>query len=192
MSGSFKARGAFNSALSLSGEAAAHGLVTASGGNFGAAIAYVGQQLELKAHVVVMEQSTETVQRRIRDFGANLEVACFHWDESWAHAEGIANKTGATLLHPFASPEVIGGQGTIGLEILQDLPDVDTVFVAIGGGGLIGGIAAAIKLQRPHVRIVGVETVGCPTLTNALAAGKPVVFPRSTPKYRSSAHARQR
>lgn len=176
VSGSFKARGAFNSALSLSQEAAASGLVTASGGNFGAAIAYVGQQLNLPAHVVVMEQSTDTVRNRISDFGAHLEVAGYHWDQSWDHAQVIAAQTGATLMHPFATPEVIGGQGTIGLEILEDFSDVETVFVAIGGGGMIGGIATAIKLLRPDVRIVGVETAGCPTLTKALEAGGPVVL----------------
>ena len=176
VSGSFKARGAFNSALSLNQEAAKRGLATASGGNFGAAIAYVGQQLGLHAHVVAMEQSTQTVRDRITSFGATLDVAGFHWDQSWEHANALAKTHGYTLLHPFATPDVIAGQGTIGLEILEDMPDVGTVFVAIGGGGLIGGTAAAIKLQNPDIRVVGVETVGCPTLTAALAAGEPVTF----------------
>ena len=176
VSGSFKARGAFNSALSLNVEAAQNGLVTASGGNFGAAIAYVGQQLDLQTHIVVMEQSTQTAQDRITSFGAELDIIGFHWDQSWDHACSLAKTHGYTLLHPFATPDVIAGQGTIGLEILDDMPDIGTVFVAIGGGGMIGGIAAAIKLQKPDVRVVGVETVGCPTLTAAVEAGKPVTF----------------
>ncbi|MCR9135118.1 MAG: pyridoxal-phosphate dependent enzyme [Alphaproteobacteria bacterium] len=178
VSGSFKARGAFNSALSLDHAAAKRGLTTASGGNFGAAIAHVGQQLGLPAHVVVMEQSTQTVRDRIEGFGAVLDVTGFHWDESWDHASRLAEERGLTLLHPFATPEVIAGQGTIGLEIMEDLADVGTVFVAIGGGGLIGGIAAAIKLQNRHVRVIGVETVGCPTLHAAVKAGRPVKLDR--------------
>jgi threonine dehydratase len=141
-----------------------------------AAIAYAGRELAIPANIVVMEGSTEIVRNRIRSFGATLLVEGPHWDQSWEAGKRIAAATGATLLHPFASPEVIAGQGTIGLEILEDLPEVDTVIVSIGGGGLIAGIAAAIKQRRPDVRLVGVETSGCPTLHAARAAGHIVKF----------------
>ena len=121
-----------------------------------------------------MEQSTPYARSRIASYGGRLQVMGYHWDESWKHAIRIAGETGATLLHPFATEDVIAGQGTIGLEMLADMPDVDTVVVSIGGGGLISGIAGAIKARGPDVRIVGVEIVGCPTLTAAIAVGRVV------------------
>jgi threonine dehydratase len=171
VSGSFKARGAFNAVLSLPEDVRRNGVVTASGGNFGAAIAYAARELGIPASVVVMTGSTELARRRIASFGAELFVIGEHWDLSWEAGKKIAQERGGALLHPFAQAPVIAGQGTIGLEILEDMPDVDTVIVAIGGGGLIGGISEAIKQRRPDVRIVGVETEACPTLHAARAAG---------------------
>ncbi|MBN8996639.1 MAG: threonine/serine dehydratase [Rhizobiales bacterium] len=171
VSGSFKARGAFNAVLSLPEEVRKRGVVTASGGNFGAAIAFAAERLGLPASVVVMTGSTPLARSRIASFGAELQVIGEHWDLSWEAGRKIAAEKGGALLHPFADPPVIAGQGTIGLEILEDMPDVDTVIVAIGGGGLIGGIAEAIKQRKPSTRIVGVETEACPTLFAARQAG---------------------
>jgi threonine dehydratase len=171
VSGSFKARGAFNSVLSLPEDVRKRGVVTASGGNFGAAIAFAAERLGIPASVVVMTGSTPLARNRIASFGADLQVIGEHWDLSWEAGRKIAEERGGALLHPFADPPVIAGQGTIGLEILEDMPDVDTVIVSIGGGGLIGGIAEAIKQRKPGTRIVGVETEACPTLYAARQAG---------------------
>ncbi len=171
VSGSFKARGAFNAVLSLPDEVRKRGVVTASGGNFGAAVAYVAAELGVPASVVVMTGSTPLARARIASFGADLHVIGAHWDLSWEAGRRMAEERGGALLHPFADPPVIAGQGTIGLEILEDMPDVDTVLVSIGGGGLIGGISEAIKQRNPATRIVGVETTGCPTLYAARQAG---------------------
>ncbi|MEQ9690701.1 MAG: threonine/serine dehydratase [Bauldia litoralis] len=176
VSGSFKARGAFNSVLSIPEEKRANGVVTASGGNFGAAIAYAAERLGIPARVVVMTGSTELARDRIRSFGAELHVIGEHWDLSWEAGKELAAESGGTLLHPFAEDPVIAGQGTIGLEILDDMPDVETVVVSIGGGGLISGIAEAIKQRRPGVRVIGVETTGCPTLYRARETGHIVMI----------------
>lgn len=176
VSGSFKARGAFNSVLSLPEDVRRRGVVTASGGNFGAAIAYAAQQLDIPASVCVMTGSTQLARQRIASFGAELHVVGEHWDLSWEAGRKLAEERGGALLHPFADEATIAGQGTIGLEILDDMPDVETVIVSIGGGGLIGGIAEAIKQRKPGVRIVGVETEGCPTLHAARAAGHIVMI----------------
>jgi threonine dehydratase len=178
VSGSFKARGAFNAVLSLPEKARRHGVVTASGGNFGAAVAYAAAELGIPASVVVMTGSTQLARARIASFGASLHVIGEHWDLSWEAARKMAEDEGGALLHPFADPPVIAGQGTIGLEILADMPDVDTVVVAIGGGGLISGIAEAIKQRKPSTRIVGVETEGCPTLFGARQAGQIIKIER--------------
>lgn len=171
VSGSFKARGAFNAVLSLPDDVRSRGVVTASGGNFGAAIAYAAQEAGVPANICVMTGSTQLARQRIASFGAALHVVGAYWDLSWEHGKALAAETGGTLLHPFADAPVIAGQGTIGLEILEDMPDVETVVVAIGGGGLIGGIAEAIKQRKPTVRIVGVEAAGCPMMFESRRAG---------------------
>jgi threonine dehydratase len=176
VSGSFKARGAFNSVLSIPEVRRRNGVVTASGGNFGAAVAYAARELGIPAQIVVMTGSTELARNRIRSYDAELAVIGEHWDLSWEAGKEIAGESGATLLHPFADQTVIAGQGTIGLEILEDMPDVETVVVSIGGGGLISGIAEAIKQQKPEARIIGVETEGCPTLYRAREAGHIVMI----------------
>jgi threonine dehydratase len=176
VSGSFKARGAFNGVLSLSEDVRQRGVVTASGGNFGAAIAYAAEQLGVPASICVMTTSTDLARKRIASYGAELHVVGQFWDLSWEAGRKLAEERGGALLHPFADEATIAGQGTIGLEILDDMPDVDTVVVSIGGGGLIAGIAEAIKQRKPGVRVVGVETVGCPTLYEARKAGHPVML----------------
>lgn len=164
VTGSFKARGAFNRVLSLPSELQREGLATASGGNFGAAVAYAGLTLDLPADVFVMNTSTELTRARIQGYGARLTVCGDFWDQSWDAAGQHVAQHGGTLLHPYADRDVVIGQGTTALEILQQWPEVETLVVSIGGGGLIAGIAQAAKLLKPSIRVIGVEAAGCPTL----------------------------
>jgi threonine dehydratase len=168
--GSFKPRGAFNKLLSS--EVPPAGVIAASGGNFGSAVAYAARDIGVPAEIFIPSTSPETKIARVRDYGAQVTIV----DGYYAEAQGALTErqaeTGALLMHPFDQPEVVAGQGTIGIELDQQVPDVDTVLVAIGGGGLIAGIAAWFA-QR--VRVVGVEPVLCATMTAALEAGEPVV-----------------
>jgi threonine dehydratase len=175
-SGSFKARGAFSRLTLLDGRARASGLVTASGGNHGIAVAYAARAAGLPATVVVPTGVHPDKAARIRSYGATLIIEGAVWDEANARARAIAEETGAAYVHPFADPAVAAGQGTIALEVLEDRPDIDTLLVAIGGGGLISGIAAAASALKPGIRIVGVEPTGAPTLHASLAAGEVVTL----------------
>jgi len=168
--GSFKPRGAFNKLLSSDVPEA--GVIAASGGNFGAAVAYAARVTGVPAEIFVPATSPRTKIERIRAQGAALTVVDGYFAEAQAALAGRQAETGALLMHPFDQPEVIAGQGTIGIELDEQVPDLDTVLVAIGGGGLIAGIAAWF---RKRVRVVGVEPIGCATMTAALEAGEPVV-----------------
>ena len=167
---SFKPRGAFNKLLSS--EVPPAGVIAASGGNFGSAVAYAARELGVTAEIFIPSTSPQSKVDRARGYGADVTIVDGYWAEAQAAAELRQAETGALQMHPFDQPEVIAGQGTIGIELDEQVPDVDTVLVAIGGGGLIAGIAA--WFQR-RVRVVGVEPVACATMTAALAAGEPVV-----------------
>ena len=162
--GSFKIRGCYNSVLSLPVAARQRGITTASGGNFGAAVAYAAHDLGIAAEIFVMTTSTDLTRERIRACGIEPRIVGDFWDQCWEAAGRYAAENGATLLHPFADRSVILGQGTVALEILDDLPETDTLVVATGGGGLTAGVAEAAKLINPSLRIIGVEAAGCPTL----------------------------
>lgn len=164
VTGSFKARGAFNRVLNLPEDVRRQGLATASGGNFGAAVAYVGKTLGLPANVFVMNTSTPITRARIESYGAKLTVHGDFWDQSWDAAGANVAETGGALLHPYADRDVVIGQGTTALEIIAEWPAVETLVVSIGGGGLLAGIAQAAKLLKPSIRVIGVEAAGCPTL----------------------------
>ena len=182
VSGSFKARGAFSRLTALAPAARGNGLVTASGGNHGIAIAYAARAAGLSATVVVPTGVHPDKAARIRSYGARLIVEGAVWDEANTRALAIAAETGAAYVHPFADPAVAAGQGTIALEMLADDPDLDTLLVAIGGGGLITGVATAARALKPTIRIVGVEPTGAPTLHASLAAGEVVTLPSVTTK----------
>jgi threonine dehydratase len=171
-SGSFKARGAINAVFGLSADRLRHGIVTASGGNHGLAVAYAGWAAGAPATIFLPRSVAAEKVKQLDDWGARVVIAGDAWDDSNEAALRYAEAEGCAYIHPFADPVVIAGQGTIALEILADAPDLDTLLVAIGGGGLISGIAIAAKSVHPDIRIVGVEPVGAPTLHRSLAAGR--------------------
>ncbi len=168
-SGSFKVRGAFASLLTQS--IPASGVVAASGGNHGAAVAYAAMRLGVPATIFLPGVTSPAKAERVRSYAANLVVAGERYADALAASQRFGEERGALAVHAFDQPQTLLGQGTIGCEIDADLPDIDTVLVAVGGGGLIGGIAAWF---RGRVKVIGVEPEGSPTLWRALAAGKPV------------------
>jgi threonine dehydratase len=180
VTGSFKARGAISKLGTLSESDIAKGLVTASGGNHGLAIAYAGWLTGRPATIFVPENVSPGKAAKIKEWGAELTVTGKVWDESNRAAMAHVARTGATYVHPFADLAIMAGQGTIALELFADDPSIDTLIVAIGGGGLIAGIATAAKALNPHIRIIGVEPVGAPTLHASLAAGRVVELPEIT------------
>jgi threonine dehydratase len=171
-SGSFKARGAFANLLTRPVPDA--GVVAASGGNHGAAVAYAAMKLGVPATIFLPSVTSPAKARRIESYGAKLVVGGERYADALAASEAFVEETGALPVHAFDQPETLLGQGTVGLEIEADLPACDTLLVATGGGGLIGGIAAWFA---GRIRIVAVEPEGAPTLHRALAAGRPVDAP---------------
>jgi threonine dehydratase len=178
MAGSFKARGACNRVFAADAATLARGVVTASGGNHGLGVAYAAGRRGVAATIYLPERAPQSTERRLGEMGAHVERHGRDWDDAWAVAEAHAQKSGALLVHPFEDPEVIAGQGTIGLELLEQLAQLDVVVVAIGGGGLIGGIAFVLKTLAPAVRVVGVEPTGATAMKDSVAAGRLVALPR--------------
>jgi threonine dehydratase len=172
-SGSFKPRGAFNRMLSVPVPPA--GVVTASGGNHGAAVAYAAQALGHKAEVFCPVTTPAAKTDRIEASGAILHRIGAAYDEARIASEAHAARTGALLVHAYDQPEILAGQGTVGLEVWQDAPEATHVLVATGGGGLIGGIAAWYAGRGAEV--ISVEPEGCPALHDALRAGHPLPAP---------------
>lgn len=170
--GSFKARGATNKLLTLPPGTVAKGLVTASGGNHGLGVAYAAWQAGVPARIYLPEHVPPAKEEKLRQWGAELVRQGEAWDDANDAAVAAAARDGLAYVHPFADPAVIAGQGTIGLEILEDAPEIDLLLVSIGGGGLAAGVAAAARAVRPGLRVVGVEPVGAPTLTASLEAGR--------------------
>jgi threonine dehydratase len=168
-SGSFKARGAFANLLTR--PIPACGVVAASGGNHGTAVAYAAMRLGVPATIFLPSVTSPSKVERIKSYAANLVVAGERYADALAASEEFARDSGALAVHAFDQPETLLGQGTVGCEIDADLPHIDTLLVAVGGGGLIGGIAAWF---RGRVKIIAVEPEGSPTLWRALAAGEPV------------------
>jgi threonine dehydratase len=169
--GAFKARGALSALTATPAEQASAGVVAASGGNHGLAVAWAARQLRLRATVFVPETAPATKVHGLRALGADVRLVGTRYAEALEGATEFLSATGGVAVHAYDEPAVVAGQGTIGLELAEQVPDVDTVLVAVGGGGLAGGIATALD---GRARVIGVEPEGCPTWHAARAAGHPV------------------
>lgn len=171
--GSFKPRGVLNKVNSLSSEERAKGLIGVSAGNHAQAVAYVAQIEKIHATLVMPEKAVKSKVDGTRSYGAEV-VLHGGMKDIFPKAEELIEERGLTFIHPFDDWKIMAGQGTVGLEILEDVPDVEAVVVPIGGAGLFSGIASAIKLQKPAVRVYGVEPVGAAALFHSLDAGHPI------------------
>ena len=154
--GSFKVRGAYIKIASLSKEERACGVIASSAGNHAQGVALAAKAFGVPATIVMPAGAPLSKVMATRELGANVVLHGTVYDDAYAKACSLQAETGATFIHPFNDPMVIAGQGTIGLEIMDDLPDVKTIVVPIGGGGLASGVAAAVKMLHPNVRVVGV------------------------------------
>jgi threonine dehydratase len=172
--GSFKARGMTNRMATLDPSARERGAITVSAGNAAQAYAWAAREWGVPMTVVMAVGANPTKVAASRGYGAEVVQEGAHVGEAFAAQERISAERGLVFLHPFDDRDVIAGHGTVGLEIVDDLPEVDVVVVGIGGGGLMSGTAAAVKESRPSVRVYGVEPTGAAAMTEALAAGHPV------------------
>ncbi|HLE39626.1 MAG TPA: pyridoxal-phosphate dependent enzyme [Acidimicrobiia bacterium] len=170
--GSFKVRGAANTLLSLGEEEGRAGVVAVSSGNHGRAVAFVARSLGIAAAVCVSERVPAVKVDAMRSLGARVVVAGPDQDDADAAARAIVAETGATFVHPFDDPRVIAGQGTLGCEIVDEVPDVASIVVPLSGGGLVAGVALAAKQMRPGVRVFGVSQDRGPAMHDSLAAGR--------------------
>jgi threonine dehydratase len=180
VTGSFKARGAMNRVLSAERAELSHGLVTASGGNHGLAIARTAAVTGVPAAIFLPKNVSPAKVDKLKGWGARIEMVGDLFDQANVAALDYARTSGALYVHPFSDPLVVAGQGTLALDIVEDLPDLDAIIIAIGGGGLIAGLSTALKQLKPSVRIIGVEPEGSPTLHASLRAGHVVALPEVT------------
>ena len=181
--GSFKIRGAYYKVRSLSEEERRNGVVAASAGNHAQGVAYAASAEGIPCTIVMPQSASPAKVAATRGYGATVVLHGASYEESWARAREISGRTGATIIHAFDDPHVIAAQGVVGLEILEDLPDVDEVYVPIGGGGLAAGVLIAVKARRPDVRVVGVQSSSFPSMRRMLdgAGGPRAAAPAAAP-----------
>ena len=170
--GSFKLRGAYHKIKTLSEEERKNGVVAASAGNHAQGVAFASALEKINCTIVMPTNASPAKVAATRGYGATVVLEGKNYDESWVKAQEIAKTTGATIIHAFDDPKIIAGQGVIGLEIIDQLPDVDEIYVPIGGGGLAAGILIAIKDKNPNVKVIGVESKSFPSMKNSLDSGK--------------------
>ena len=175
--GSFKVRGAYIKIASLSAEERACGVIASSAGNHAQGVALAAKAFGVPATIVMPAGAPLSKVKATRELGANVVLHGTVYDDAYDEACRLQKETGATFIHPFDDPMVIAGQGTIGLEIMDDLPDVNTIVVPIGGGGLASGVAAAVKMLHPQVRVIGVQAAGAAGMKASLDAGHIVELP---------------
>lgn len=178
--GSFKIRGAYVRIARLSADERAHGVVAASAGNHAQGVALAASMLDTKATVFMPEGAAIVKEKATRAYGADVRFAGATIDDALLEARAFAAETGAILIHPFDHPDIVAGQATVGLEIVEQCPEVQTIVVGAGGGGLIAGISLVAAALRPDVRVVGVQAEGAAAYPGSLAAGQPVALESMT------------
>jgi threonine dehydratase len=176
--GSYKIRGPLNKFTFLSDEEKRRGVVCSSAGNHAQGVALAAKLNGMHAVVCMAENATPSKIAATRGYGAEVVLHGTIWDEANEKAKQLVAERGLTYIHPFDDPQLVAGQGTLGLEIYEDLPDADVIVVPIGGGGLISGVSMAVKSMNPKVRIVGVESSGAPGMQQSVAAGHVVTLDR--------------
>ena len=167
ITGAFKIRGAYNKIASLSEEQRSCGVVAASAGNHAQGVALSASKFDIRAVIIMPESTPLTKVNGVKHYGAEVILAGANYDEAYAYALEYGEKNKLTFVHPFEDEEVIAGQGTVALDILSTCRDLDAVIIPVGGGGLISGMAAAIKQENPNIKVIGVSAVGAPALKNS-------------------------
>ena len=175
--GSFKLRGATNRLLTLTDEQRARGCVAASSGNHGAAVACALQRLGIAGIIFVPEHTSPAKVAKIRHYGGQVEFFGNDGLDTEQHARAVAAQRGMFYVSPYNDEEVVAGQGTIGAEILEELPDVDAVFVAVGGGGLVAGVGSVLKHHRPDIQVIGCQPLASPVMARSVEAGEILEMP---------------
>ncbi|MFN3267217.1 MAG: threonine ammonia-lyase [Deinococcales bacterium] len=176
-SGSFKVRGAFNKISCLGQEERVRGVIAPSAGNHAQGVAMAAALHGVSATIVMPSFAPLTKIQATKSYGAEVILYGSSFDDAAQHARTLAEEHGYTYVHAFNDPQIIAGQGTLGLELLESLPEVDVLLVPVGGGGLIGGVAIAVKTLRPQTKIIGVQAAGCSAVLPSLAAGTPIAVP---------------
>ena len=170
--GSFKVRGAYNKISQLSPDELKCGVIASSAGNHAQGVALGAQAFGIKATIVMPEGAPLAKVAATRSYGAEVVLSGAVYDDAYAKAMQLQAETGATFVHPFNDPLVIAGQGSVGLEIMDELEDVDAIVVPVGGGGLISGVATAVKLLKPRIKVIGVQAAGAPSMLKSRQEGK--------------------
>ena len=170
--GSFKLRGAYYKIKNLTEDEKNKGVVAASAGNHAQGIALASAMEKINCTIVMPKNASPAKIAATKGYGANVVLEGKNYDESWINAQEIAKTTGAEIIHAFDDPQIIAAQGVIGLEIMEQLPDVDEIYVPIGGGGLAAGILIAIKTKNPNVKVIGVQSKSFPSMKNSIDSGK--------------------
>jgi len=171
ITGSFKVRGASVKVSKLSEKQSSYGVIAASAGNHAQGVAYSAALKKIPCTIVMPQNASPAKVAATRSYGAQVLLKGANYDEAWMATQDLAKKENKTIIHAFDDPDVISGQGTIGLELLEDLPEVDKIYLPVGGGGLAAGVGLAVKSRRPHVKIIGVESKAFPAMKESIAKG---------------------
>jgi threonine dehydratase len=171
VTGSFKVRGAFVKISKLSDKQAGYGVIAASAGNHAQGVAYAAMIKKIPCTIVMPENASPAKVAATKSYNAKVIRRGANYDDAWQATQEIAKAEGRTIIHAFDDPDIIAGQGTIGLELLEDLPDVDRIYLPVGGGGLAAGVAIAVKSRKPDVKIIGVESKAFPAMKESLDKG---------------------